>query len=73
MIRNRIVMMEASREVSTEFKAGLKSIKQLLKKIDFKYESVPLDDLKKLQKLLVYLKGSELSYEEEQVLPFLVY
>lgn len=66
-------MMEASREVSTEFKAGLKSIKQLLKKIDFKYESVPLDDLKKLQKLLVYLKGSELSYEEEQVLPFLVY
>ena len=47
---------------------AIKSIEDLISTIDFSAEIVPIEDNKKLQKLLTSLKGEELSLTEIEII-----
>ena len=52
--------------------AAIKTIQDLFSQIDFNAEMVPMNDIKKLNKLLVSLKGKTLNEEEGKLLKKLI-
>ncbi len=47
---------------------AVKTVKELLDQVDFSVEVVPLEDIEKLSRLLVSLKGKELNEEEKRLI-----
>jgi hypothetical protein len=64
------IEMEVKYKIYTEQKnlVAVKNLKELLNQIDHEVEVVPLEDKKKLSKLLVSLKGQTLSDVENHLI-----
>ncbi len=51
---------------------SIESIKELLNQVDFSVETVPVEDIDKLSKLLIFLKGKALNSDENKLVEILV-
>ncbi len=76
MIRGKIkqIELEIKYNIFTEQKKlkAVQTVKELLDQIDFTVEVVPLEDIEKLSRLLVTLKGKPLNEEENRLIEKIV-
>jgi hypothetical protein len=76
MIRGKIKQfeLEIKYNIFTEQKKlkAVQTVKELLDQIDFTVEVVPLEDIEKLSRLLVTLKGKPLNEEENRLIEKIV-
>ena len=68
------IELDVKYKIFTEQKRlkAIKTIKGLLFQIDFKAETVPLEDVKKLSQLMIELKGKDLNEDEFRVIEDLI-
>jgi len=50
----------------------LNSIKELLDQVDYSVEKVPVEDVDKLSKLIIFLKGEALNADENELIEKIV-
>ncbi len=76
MIQTKLLIMEYAAindHAQNHWKlSAIQGIKNLLTQIDFNAETIPLENTKKLKKLLTSLKGSVLSKEELSIVEELI-
>ncbi len=68
------IELETEYNINNEYRriATIRSVKELLKQIDFSAEVIPLDDHKRLTELLISLKGRSLNKCEIKLVKELV-
>ena len=64
MILKNLTTLESEVSSDSESLKAIGTIKSILSNVDFKTELIPTDDKKRLNNLLVFIKGSKLTPEE---------
>jgi len=72
MILKNLAILESEVSSDSQSLKAINTIKKILSNVDFKTELIPTDDKKRLDNLLIFMKGSQLTVEELHITKKLV-
>ncbi len=72
MILKNLAILESEVSSDSQSLKAINTIKKILSNVDFKTELIPTDDKKRLDNLLIFMKGSPLTIEELHITKKLV-
>ena len=72
MILKNLATIESEVSSNSELLKAVSTIKKILSNVDFKTELIPTDNKNRLNNLLVFIKGSQLTPEELHITEKLV-